>query len=90
MIDAHEPSLRSSLTQLDDGPSGDRARERLRGERLCAPELLDLCESVFQRRNTAVHADDVISKFADKGNPQQGILQQLFALNCHVAISRGR
>jgi predicted nucleic acid-binding protein len=26
----------------DDGDSGDRARRRLRGERLCAPEILDL------------------------------------------------
>jgi predicted nucleic acid-binding protein len=26
----------------DDGPDGDRARDRLRGERLAAPHLLDL------------------------------------------------
>jgi predicted nucleic acid-binding protein len=34
----------------DDGPDGDRVRARLRGERLCAPELLDLeVASVWRR-----------------------------------------
>jgi predicted nucleic acid-binding protein len=34
----------------DDGADGDRARERLRGERLSAPELLDLeVVAVFRR-----------------------------------------
>ena len=35
----------------DDGPDGDRARARLRGERLSAPELLDLeVASVLRRQ----------------------------------------
>jgi predicted nucleic acid-binding protein len=34
----------------DDGQSGDRARARLRGERLCAPELLDLEVTSVLRR----------------------------------------
>ena len=35
----------------DDGPDGDRARTRLRGERLSAPELVDLeVASVLRRR----------------------------------------
>jgi predicted nucleic acid-binding protein len=34
----------------DDGESGDRARDRLRGERLCAPELLDLEVTSVLRR----------------------------------------
>lgn len=35
----------------DDGPDGDRARERLHGERLSAPELVDLeTLSVWRRQ----------------------------------------
>lgn len=35
----------------DDGPDGDRARERLRGEALAAPELIDLeVTSVLRKR----------------------------------------
>jgi len=35
----------------DDGPDGDNARERLRGERLTAPELVDLeVLSVWRRQ----------------------------------------
>ena len=35
----------------DDGPDGDRARDRLRGERLSAPELVDLeVASVLRRQ----------------------------------------
>jgi len=35
----------------DDGPDGDRARARLRGERLSAPELVDLeVASVLRRQ----------------------------------------
>jgi predicted nucleic acid-binding protein len=42
----------------DDGPDGDRTRERLRGERLAAPELIDLeiC-SVLRRQNLAGQID---------------------------------
>ena len=43
----------------DDGPDGDQARARLRGERLTAPELIDLqVASVWRRqvRNEAMDA----------------------------------
>lgn len=43
----------------DDGPDGDRARARLRGERLTAPELVDLeVASVWRRQVTAGAMDD--------------------------------
>jgi predicted nucleic acid-binding protein len=38
----------------DDGPDGDLARARLRGERLCAPEIVDLeVASVWRRQMVA-------------------------------------
>lgn len=37
----------------DDGPDGDQARERLRGERLAAPHLLDLEVTSAWRRLVA-------------------------------------
>lgn len=37
----------------DDGPAGDAARERLRGERLVAPELLDVEVVSAWRRHEA-------------------------------------
>jgi predicted nucleic acid-binding protein len=40
----------------DDGPDGDRARDRLRGERLVAPHLLDV-EVVSAWRRLAVAGD---------------------------------
>jgi predicted nucleic acid-binding protein len=43
----------------DDGPDGDRARERLRGERLAAPELIDLeVTSVLRRASRERRLDD--------------------------------
>lgn len=42
----------------DDGPDGDRARNRLRGERLTAPELVDLeVTSVLRRQVLAGEVD---------------------------------
>ncbi len=42
----------------DDGPDGDAARTRLRGEALVAPELIDLeTTSVIRRRSQARHLD---------------------------------
>ena len=41
----------------DDGPDGDRARARLRGERLSAPELVDLEVASVLRRQ--VHGGEV-------------------------------
>jgi predicted nucleic acid-binding protein len=37
----------------DDGPDGDHARSRLRGERLAAPELIDLEVGSVLRRQAA-------------------------------------
>lgn len=43
----------------DDGPDGDTARLRLRGERLAAPELIDLeVSSVLRRQALAGLVDD--------------------------------
>jgi predicted nucleic acid-binding protein len=44
---------------VDDGPDGDKARARLRGEYLTAPELIDLeVTSVLRRHQAAGHLDD--------------------------------
>jgi predicted nucleic acid-binding protein len=43
-----------SVALADDGPDGDAARARLRGESLVAPELVDLeVASVLRRQNRA-------------------------------------
>lgn len=43
----------------DDGPDGDRARHRLRGERLAAPHLIDVeVLSAWRRLTTAGHLDE--------------------------------
>lgn len=42
----------------DDGHDGDRARSRLRGERLAAPELVDLEVASVLRRQVTVKAVD--------------------------------
>ena len=52
----------------DDGDDGDRARDRLRGERLCAPSLVDLeVASVLRRAATARQLDErrAAQAFAD-------------------------
>ena len=43
----------------DDGPDGDRTRQRLRGERLVAPGLIDLeVGSVLRRQNLSGQIDN--------------------------------
>jgi predicted nucleic acid-binding protein len=42
----------------DDGPDGDLARARLRGERLAAPQLVDLEVASVLRRRTKARALD--------------------------------
>jgi predicted nucleic acid-binding protein len=47
-----------AVALADDGRDGDRARARLRGERLAAPELVDLeVASVLRRRLAGGHLD---------------------------------
>lgn len=49
----------------DDGPDGDRARERLRGERLAAPYLLDLeVTSAWRRLVAAGELDERRARLA--------------------------
>ena len=49
----------------DDGPDGDRVRERLRGERLVAPHVLDLeVLSGWRRLASAGDLDDRRAAFA--------------------------
>jgi predicted nucleic acid-binding protein len=49
----------------DDGPDGDAARARLRGEDLVAPELIDLeTVSVIRRRLQAGRLDARRARFA--------------------------
>lgn len=49
----------------DDGPDGDRARQRLRGERLAAPHLLDLeVTSAWRRLAAAGDLDERRARLA--------------------------
>lgn len=49
----------------DDGPDGDRVRERLRGERLTAPQVIDLeVTSAWRRLVTAGRLDDRRARLA--------------------------
>ena len=49
----------------DDGPDGDRVRDRLRGERLVAPHLLDLeVTSAWRRMAAAGDLDERRAAFA--------------------------
>ena len=48
-----------AVALADDGPDGDAARARLRGETLAAPELVDLeVASVLRRQNRVGVLDD--------------------------------
>lgn len=49
----------------DDGPDGDRVRARLRGERLCAPHMIDLeVTSAWRRLVATGHLDDRRARLA--------------------------
>lgn len=51
----------------DDGRDGDQARARLRGERLAAPEIIDLeVASVLRRRAATGHLDEQRCRLALK------------------------
>jgi predicted nucleic acid-binding protein len=80
----------------DDGPDGDRARARLRGERLAAPELVDLeVASVWRRQVRAGAMDDrrAVLALADLGTmplrrtPHRPLLVRCWELRDNLTIS---
>lgn len=49
----------------DDGPDGDRTRDRLRGERMAAPQVIDLeVVSAWRRLTSSGHLDDRRARLA--------------------------
>jgi predicted nucleic acid-binding protein len=79
----------------DDGPDGDRARGRLRGERLAAPELVDLeVASVWRRQVRAGAMDDrrAVLALADLGTlplrrtPHRPLLARCWELRDNLTI----
>lgn len=49
----------------DDGPDGDRTRDRLRGERMAAPQVIDLeVTSAWRRLTSSGHLDDRRARLA--------------------------
>jgi predicted nucleic acid-binding protein len=79
----------------DDGPDGDRARARLRGERLTAPELVDLeVASVWRRQVSAGAMDErrAVLALADLGTlplrrtPHRLLLARCWELRDNLTI----
>jgi predicted nucleic acid-binding protein len=79
----------------DDGPDGDQARARLRGERLTAPELVDLeVVSVWRRqvRAGAMDARRAALALADLGalplrrTPHRPLLPRCWELRDNLTI----
>ena len=79
----------------DDGPDGDKARARLRGERLTAPELVDLeVVSVWRRqiRTGAMDARRAALALADLGalplrrTPHRPLLPRCWELRDNLTI----
>jgi predicted nucleic acid-binding protein len=79
----------------DDGPDGDRARARLRGERLTAPELVDLeVVSVWRRQVSAGAMDErrALLALADLGTlplrrtPHRPLLARCWELRDNLTI----
>ena len=79
----------------DDGPDGDRARARLRGERLTAPELVDLeVASVWRRQVSAGAMDErrAVLALADLGTlplrrtPHRPLLARCWELRDNLTI----
>jgi predicted nucleic acid-binding protein len=79
----------------DDGPDGDRARTRLRGERLAAPELVDLeVASVWRRqiRTGAMNARRAALALADltvlplRRAPHRPLLDRCWELRDNLTI----
>lgn len=79
----------------DDGPDGDRARARLRGERLAAPELVDLEVTSVLRGQTA--AGTITIRRADLARqdlaalpllraPHRGLLARCWELRATLTV----
>src|SRR3954469_17460676 len=79
----------------DDGDDGDRVRERLRGERLAAPHLIDLeVVSAWRRLAAAGQLDDrrVAVAMADLGAlrieraPHRPLVRRCWGLRANLTI----
>ena len=79
----------------DDGPDGDRARARLRGERLAAPHLLDFEVASVWRRQVAAgameprRADLALGDLASlplRRAPHHGLLKRCWQLRENVTV----
>jgi predicted nucleic acid-binding protein len=79
----------------DDGDDGDRVRERLRGERLAAPHLIDLeVVSVWRRLAAAGQLDDrrVALAMTDLGAlrieraPHQPLVRRCWELRSNLTV----
>jgi predicted nucleic acid-binding protein len=82
----------------DDGTDGDAARERLRGERLFAPELADLeVLSALRRLHAAGALDDRRAQFARddlrdlplQRAPHRPLLERTWELRANVTVYDG-
>jgi predicted nucleic acid-binding protein len=83
------------MALADDGPDGDQARARLRGERLTAPELVDLeVTSVWRRqvRDGAMDARRAALALADltalpvRRAPHRALLARCWELRDNLTV----
>ena len=84
-----------AVALADDGPDGDQARARLRGERLTAPELVDLeVTSVWRRqvRDGAMDARRAALALADltalplRRAPHRALLARCWELRDNLTV----
>ena len=84
-----------AVALADDGPDGDQARARLRGERLTAPELVDLeVTSVWRRqvRDGAMDARRATLALADltalplRRAPHRALLARCWELRDNLTV----